>query len=113
MWATNAKLKDAFKVLEGWGYDYKTNFVWIKNKLGLGNYVRGKHELLLIGKKGKIPTPEEATRPPSIIVANVQEHSKKPEIVYELIESMYPNRQYLELFARNTREGWVSWGDEV
>jgi len=113
LWATNAKLKEALTIMASWGFTYKTNFVWVKNRIGTGFYVRGKHELLLIGRKGDIPTPMEATRPPSVILEDVQEHSKKPDIVYEMIESMYPNRKYLELFARQTREGWVSWGDEV
>jgi len=113
LWATNAKLKEALTIMASWGFTYKTNLVWVKNKIGTGFYVRGKHELLLIGRKGDIPTPMEATRPASVIQEDIQEHSKKPDMVYELIESMYPNRKYLELFARQTREGWVSWGDEI
>ena len=113
LWATNAKLKEALTIMASWGFTYKTNLVWVKDKIGTGFYVRGKHELLLIGRKGEIPTPMEATRPSSVILEGVQEHSKKPDIVYEMIESMYPNRKYLELFARQTREGWVSWGDEI
>lgn len=57
--------------------------------------------------------PEPKNRPDSVIEAPRTKHSKKPEIVYELIEKMYPNQKYLELFARNRRNGWVSWGDEV
>lgn len=113
LWATNAKLNTALTVMTSWGFKYKTNMAWVKNRIGTGFYVRGKHELLLIGKRGEVPLPMESTRPHSVLQADVQKHSKKPEIVYEIIESMYPNRQYLELFARNTRKGWVSWGDEI
>jgi len=113
LWATNAKLKEALNIMASWGFTYKTNIVWVKNKIGTGFYVRGKHELLLIGRKGDIPLPMESTRPESVIQENVQEHSKKPDVAYDIIESMYPNRKYLELFARQTREGWISWGDEI
>jgi N6-adenosine-specific RNA methylase IME4 len=113
LWATNPKLPEALKVIEAWGFEYKTNMVWVKNGLGIGYYVRGNHELLLIAKRGNIPPPMEANRPPSTIVADTTEHSKKPEQVYSIIEQMYPVGKYLELFARNTRPNWTSWGNEV
>ncbi|MBU2634690.1 MAG: ParB N-terminal domain-containing protein [Nanoarchaeota archaeon] len=113
LWATNPKLPEALKTIEKWGFTYKTNFVWVKNKFGTGFYVRGQHELLLIATKGNIPTPVNDKRPSSIIEASAREHSRKPVEVYDIIEAMYPNRKYVELFARNNREGWVSWGDEI
>jgi N6-adenosine-specific RNA methylase IME4 len=88
--------------------------IWKKDQMGLGYYVRGEHELLFIGKKGdQIPTPEECNRPRSVFEAPVREHSEKPDIVYDMVEKMYPNRKYLELFARKTRPRWIAWGNEV
>lgn len=113
LWATNPKLIEALQVIAAWGYEYKTNLVWVKDKIGTGFYVRGQHEILLIAKKGNIPTPFNATRPPSVLKSPRRKHSQKPDEIYELIEQMYPNRQYLELFARQAREGWTSWGDEL
>lgn len=110
LWATNPKLTDAMYVMEKWGFVYRTNMVWIKDRFGTGYYARGQHELLLIGVKGDIHPPEESNRPSSIINAPVREHSRKPDVVYETIEKMYPNSQRLELFSRNSREGWTSWG---
>ena len=110
LWATNPKLEDAFKVIRAWGFEYKTNLVWIKEKFGTGYYFRGQHELLLVAKRGDIPPPIEENRPPSILKASQMQHSQKPDVVYTIIERMYPNRSYLELFARNKRENWVSWG---
>jgi len=110
LWATNPKLEDALKVMKAWGFQYKTNLVWIKEKFGTGYYFRGQHELLLIGKKGEIPPPTEENRPPSVLEAPRKGHSEKPNVVYEIIEKMYPNRKYLELFARNKKNGWASWG---
>lgn len=113
LWATNPKLEDALKVLKAWGFEYKTNMVWVKDKFGTGYYFRGQHELLLVGKKGDIPAPAEKDRLSSVLEAPRKEHSRKPEIVYEIIERMYPNRNYLELFSRSKREGWVNWGNDA
>ncbi len=111
LWATNPKLKVAFEVLEAWGFTYVTNMVWVKEKWGTGYYLRGQHEFLLIAKKGKIPPPVEEVRPSSVLHAPVREHSRKPDEVYDIIETLYPNRRYLELFSRNEREGWEMWGN--
>jgi N6-adenosine-specific RNA methylase IME4 len=113
LWGTNPKLKDALKVMDCWGFRYITNLVWVKQTSGLGYYSMAKHELLLIGKKGDIPPPSAENRPVSAISADATGHSRKPEVFYEIIEKMYPNRKYLELFSRNERQGWVMWGDEV
>jgi len=113
LWATNPKCEVAFGVIESWGFNYKTNLVWVKDKWGTGHYFRGQHELLLIATKGDIPPPVEEVRPSSVLHAKVREHSRKPDEVYHYIEVMYPNRRYLELFARNPRENWTSWGLEI
>jgi len=110
LWATNPKLEDALKVVKAWGFKYKTNLVWVKDKIGTGYYFRGQHELLLVAKCGDIPVPTEENRPASVLIAPRKEHSQKPEAIYDTIEKMYPNRKYLELFARSERNGWVSWG---
>jgi N6-adenosine-specific RNA methylase IME4 len=114
LWATAPKLPEALHVMKDWGFEYKTNAVWIKDKIGTGYYFRGQHELLLVGKKGEnIPVPEEKTRHSSVIQSPRLEHSEKPTLVYGLIERMYPNRSYLELFARGfKRKGWTQWGNE-
>jgi N6-adenosine-specific RNA methylase IME4 len=111
MWATNPLLEDALKVMNNWGFNYKTNIVWIKDRHTAGFYVFGQHELLLIGVKGSmLPIGD---KPKSIVTGKNDIHSKKPEIVYEIIEQMYPNQKYIEMFARNKREGWTSWGNQV
>jgi len=112
LWATNPQNKVAHRVIESWGFTYVTNMAWVKDRWGTGYYLRGKHELLLIAKRGDIPPPIEEVRPSSVLNAPVREHSRKPDEVYDMIEKMYPNRRYLELFARNVREGWTAWGLE-
>lgn len=113
LWATNPKLKEALELMEYWGFTYKTNLVWCKDRIGTGLYVRGKHELLLIGKKGEFHVPPGRDRPESTIFAKRGKHSEKPKVVYEIIEKMFPNRKYLELFARNKQTGWKSWGNQI
>jgi len=113
LWATTPKLIEAITVMKRWGFTYKTNLVWVKNKMGMGYYARGRHELLLIGTKGKNKVPATADRQDSVILGERTEHSRKPEAAYVLIETSFPNCKYLELFARNTRKGWVSWGNEL
>lgn len=113
LWTTNPQNKVAHGVIESWGFIYKTNLVWVKDKWGTGHYFRGQHELLLTATRGDIPPPVEEVRTSSVLNATVREHSRKPDEVYDMIEKMYPGRKYLELFARNWREGWTSWGLEA
>jgi N6-adenosine-specific RNA methylase IME4 len=110
LWATPPLLRQALQVIDAWGFEYKTQMVWVKDKIGMGFYVRLKHELLLIAKKGEYPLPDESIRPESVIFAPRTEHSKKPDVVYEILERMYPQARKIELFARQKREGWDIWG---
>lgn len=112
LWATNPKLPDALRVIEAWGFTYRTNFVWVKDKIGMGYYARQRHELLLVAVRGTPGTPDPSARPDSVIEAPRGAHSAKPHRVYAMIERMYPHARRLELFARNTRDGWAGWGAE-
>ena len=113
MWATNPKLTEAVAVLDCWGFTYRTNFVWVKDKVGMGYYARGQHELLLVAKRGNIPAPAESERVSSVFYTERTEHSAKPDEFYELIERQYPTLPKIELFARQSRDGWDVWGNEV
>ncbi len=112
LWATAPKLEEALEVLNAWGFTYRTNMVWDKEKMGMGYWCRGQHELLLIGVKGDFPRPAPENRPVSVIQYPRTKHSKKPECVYDIIELMFPTGAFLELFSRNEREGWTMWGLE-
>jgi N6-adenosine-specific RNA methylase IME4 len=112
LWVTNPFLWVGLQLCEAWSFDYKTNFAWIKNKgPSMGWFNLARHELLFIATRGEGMHPVE--RPNSWFEGEVTKHSKKPEAIYEMIEKMYPNQKYLELFARNTRQGWTSWGNEI
>ena len=118
LWATNPLLVDALEVVNAWGFQYKTNMVWVKTELkkpGSGFYVRGRHELLFICTRGNFTPLDQNISPPigSIIESPVREHSRKPEEVYGIIERLYPGCNYIELFSRSARNGWNAWGNET
>jgi len=113
LWATSPHLPEALRVIEAWGFVYKTCLVWVKDASGMGYWVRNQHELLLIAARGDIPAPPPTKRPSSVIEAPRREHSRKPDEQYEIIEAMYPTLPKIELFARHARKGWATWGNEV
>jgi N6-adenosine-specific RNA methylase IME4 len=80
LWTTAPHLHEAFEVLVAWGFQYVSNFVWVKDKFGLGYWVRNKHELVLIARRGDMPAPAPACRSPSVIQAHAREHSRKPDV---------------------------------
>jgi N6-adenosine-specific RNA methylase IME4 len=111
LWVPNALLPDGLRVCEAWGFDYKTNFCWIKDRApGVGFYSQSKHEAMLLAVRGDQMLPQE--RPDSWFEAPVTDHSRKPDRAYTLIEAMYSG-PYVELFARQTRPGWTAWGNEI
>ncbi len=112
MWATAPKLAECFDVIKAWGFDYRTCAVWVKDKIGMGYYVRNQHELLLIAKRGEPPMPAVVDRQSSVITADRTEHSAKPVEFAEMIERMYPELPKIELFCRSPREGWAVWGNQ-
>jgi len=113
LWATPPKSREAHVVMEAWGFDYMTQLVWIKDKIGMGYWARQRHEMLFVGKRGSFSPPLPDLRPDSVITAPRGEHSEKPEAVYEMIERCWPGIPKAEMFARRQREGWVAWGNEV
>jgi len=113
LWATSPKLEESLQVISAWGYTYRTCLVWVKDRIGMGYYARQSHELLLVARRGEMVTPDRTNRFSSVIEAKPGKHSEKPEVVYEMIEKMYPEFDKVELFAREKREGWFSWGNQV
>lgn len=110
IWTTNAFLFDTKAIMEAWGFEYKSCFVWVKPQMGIGNYWRVSHEFMLFGIKGNQPFLNRAQKSWSEI--NRTKHSKKPEDVAQKIELVSP-APYLELFGRETRIGWTVWGNEI
>jgi N6-adenosine-specific RNA methylase IME4 len=113
LWATVPMLPHALEVMAAWGFRYVSHYCWGKDKAGTGYWGRNKHELLLIGTRGKIPAPAEGEQPESLIIAPVSRHSAKPACFYDIIERLFPSLPKIELNARTRRQGWDSWGLEV
>ena len=107
------------RVMDAWGFEYKTNIVWLKVRKdggpdgrGVGFYYRNVTELVLFGTRGSIRTAKAGRRMVNFIATMKERHSKKPDELYDMIEHCSP-RPFLELFARNIRRGWTQWGDET
>ena len=115
LWATVPMLPQAHEVMPAWGFAYKSNLVWVKDRVGTGYWSRNKHELLLIGTRGHVPAPAPGTQWPSAIEAPVRRHSEKPAVFYEIIEGYFPTLPKIELHARGdeARPGWDVWGPEA
>lgn len=126
LWTTNVFLPDALELISAWGFRYVSMMVWAKKKrefhadlpvmrgrLGIGNYWRVSHELMLLGVRGKKVTfARHDKHVDSVQVYNPTKHSAKPPEVRELIETTSPG-PYLEMFAREAAPGWTAWGNEV
>jgi len=119
LWVPNALLAEGLRVMQAWGFTYKTNLVWYKTRKdggpdgrGVGFYFRNVTELVLFGVRGSRRTLPPGRRQVNLFSERKREHSRKPEALYEIIECCSPG-PYLELFARNPRPGWHQWGDEL
>lgn len=110
LWTTNAFLVDAIELLAGWGFEFKSTFVWAKSQLGIGNYWRCSHEIMLLGVKGKLTFPP--TNIPSWLEEPRTKHSSKPDTIRALIEQVSPPPR-IEFFARQMCPGWIAWGNEI
>jgi len=113
LWAVNCQLLQALHVIDAWGFTYKTNLVWVKPSIGLGNWTRNRHEPLLLASRGRFGLPDPHLRFDSVIEAPRGRHSQKPDAVYERIEHAWPHASKLELFARTARPGWAAWGNQL
>lgn len=120
LWVPNALLPEGLKVMEAWGFKYKSNIVWHKIRKdggpdgrGVGFYFRNVTELVLFGVRGKnARTLAPGRRQVNFLATQKREHSRKPDEMYDIIESCSPG-PYLELFARGTRPNWAVWGNEA
>lgn len=119
LWCPNALIAEGLDILKAWGFTYKTNLVWYKVRKdggpdgrGVGFYFRNVTELLLFGVKGNLRTKAPGRSQVNIITTRKQEHSRKPNEAYEIIERCSPG-PFLELFARLKQPGWTQWGNQV
>lgn len=120
LWVPNALLPDGLKVLEAWGFNYKSNIIWHKVRKdggsdgrGVGFYFRNVTEIILFGVRGKNARTLAAGRTQvNLFATRKREHSRKPDEQYRIIESCSAG-PFLELFGRGKRDGWTVWGNQA
>lgn len=112
LWATSPQLPEALTVISAWGFEYKASFVWDKIKHVMGHYNSVRHEFLLVATHGSC-TPEVMKLYDSVISEERSEHSAKPETFRQIIDTIYPYGNRIELFARKKTEGWDVYGNQV
>jgi N6-adenosine-specific RNA methylase IME4 len=113
LWVTNATLREGYDVAEAWGFTVRSPLTWIKLRLGLGQYLRNSTEHVLFATRGKAPVNFRSQ--PTWINAPVQDHSRKPDEQYAIIERI-SDGPYLELFARRrppSLRSWAVWGNQI
>ena len=120
MWATDSHIPNAIDLMTNWGFKYITvAFVWEKRTVNdklvsnLGTWTMKNYELCLFGTKGKMLQYKKINNLKQKVKAVRTKHSKKPDIVRENIEKLFGDLPRIELFARETADGWDSWGNEV
>lgn len=119
MWATYPNLREAFEVIDAWGFTYKTvAFTWVKkNKIkdswfwGMGYWTRANAEICLLATKGNPKRQSSAVH--QVVDAKIMKHSQKPDEVRSRIVELCGDVPRIELFARQTAQGWASWGNEL
>ena len=119
LWVPNALLREGLDVMEAWGFAYKTNLIWHKIRKdggpdgrGVGFYFRNTTEILLFGVQGRLRTSKSGRTQVNIIKSRKREHSRKPDELYDIIESCSPG-PFLELFARGRQSAkWSVWGNQ-
>lgn len=120
LWIPNALLAEGLLVMEAWGFTYKSNIIWHKVRKdggsdgrGVGFYFRNVTEMILFGVRGKnARTLAPGRSQVNLIASRKREHSRKPDEIYPVIEACSRD-PYLELFARGTRPGWATWGNQA
>jgi len=110
LWTTNAFMHEAFHVLETWAFQPKTILTWVKDRMGVGDWLRGQTEHCIMATRGRPLV--NLTNQTTLLQADVRQHSRKPDEFFALVENLC-HGPYLEMFARQRREGWQSHGLEV
>lgn len=116
LWATAPMIREGLDTMASWGFRYVSMGFWHKRTIhgctafGTGYRLRSAGEPFLIGVIGN---PKTSRSHRNLIEGTVREHSRKPESAYEWAEGYVPGARRAELFARQSRQGWSTWGLEV
>lgn len=111
LWTTNAFLFECPRIFDAWGFEFRSSFVWVKGQMGIGNYWRNSHEILLTAIRGNAKR-FNVHDMPSWLECDRGKHSSKPEQVRAML-TRASGGPYLELFGRLPAEGWTVWGNQI
>lgn len=111
LWTTNAFLFDCQRIMAAWGFEFRSTFAWVKPQMGIGNYWRNSHELMLTGIRGDAKRFNDKSLM-SWLLCDRGAHSSKPEQVRTMLEKASPGPR-LELFGRRPADGWTVWGNQI
>lgn len=109
LWTTNAFLHEAYHIIEEWDFTPKTVLTWVKDRMGTGDWLRGKSEHCILAIRGKPVI--DLTNQTTILNAPLREHSRKPDEFYDMVNDLCPGRK-IDIFSREPRVGWDQWGCE-
>ena len=116
LWATAPMLHRQMAIAEAWGFEIATTGAWVKTTrrgkiaFGTGYVLRNAHEPFVIATRGQ---PRCARTVRSVVMGEAREHSRKPDAAFAAAEHLLPGVARVELFSRETRPGWDSWGNEA
>lgn len=115
-WATAPQLPLAIECVKAWGFEYKSLLVWRKVtaggkiRMGTGYRVRTTGEVVVVATLGN---PKQSSVPQTIFDGVAREHSRKPDEFYALCDRVMPHARRADVFARERRAGWHSFGNEL
>lgn len=112
LWVTSPILEESFQVINAWGFEYKSSFVWDKVKHNMGHYNSVRHEFLFVCTRGSCQPDVQKLFDSVQIIERSDTHSEKPEEFRQIIDTIYPHGERIELFARKQVDGWKRHGNE-
>ena len=110
LWTTHRFMRHSFALLDGWGFEDKSILTWVKDRMGVGFWLRSQSEYCIMAVKGKPPI--NLTNQTTVLHGPMREHSRKPDEFYAMVESLCVGRK-LDFFSREQRPGWAQFGNEM
>lgn len=110
LWTTHKFMRYAFEVIDAWGFREVAILTWVKDRIGLGTWLRSQTEFCIMAVKGSPKV--NLTNQSTVIYGKLREHSRKPDEFYEMVDSLCIGRK-LDYFSREKREGWDQYGNDT
>jgi N6-adenosine-specific RNA methylase IME4 len=109
LWTTHKFMRHSFVLLDKWGFQDRAILTWVKDRMGLGRWLRSQSEFCIMATKGRplIDLSNQTT----VLHGPMREHSRKPDEFYAMVESLCPGRK-IDWFSREKRPGWAQVGNE-